>query len=168
MSSLQHFSRNANTQSYQKSLRRGQRELGYNIHEQLSIVDHGIPSLNSELNIFTTIMSAVNSPKQCTKVFFIDRPGGTDKTFLYNTLLAQVRSQSQISLGLASSGIEARLPGGRTVQSRLKVPVNINELSVCNNSKQSSLAQLIKRTNLLVWMKPVYPISMELSVLIAV
>ena len=66
--------------------------------------------------------------------------------------MAQVRSQSQIALGLASSGIAALLlPGGRTVHSRLKVPIDINELSVCNIPKQSSLAQLIKRTKLLLW-----------------
>ena len=35
--------------------------------------------------------------------------------------------------------------------SRMKVPIDINELSVCNISKQSSLAQLIRRTNFLVW-----------------
>ena len=37
------------------------------------------------------------------------------------------------------------------MHSRLKVPIDINELSVCNISKQSALAQLIKRTKLLVW-----------------
>ena len=130
-----------------------QRELDYDIHEQLSIVDHDLPSLNSEqLTIFRTIISAVNDLKQCPKVFFIDGTGGTGKTFLYNTLMAQVRSQSQIALGLASSSIAALLLlGGRTVHSRLKVPIDINELSVCNIPKQSSLAQLIKRTRLLVW-----------------
>ena len=130
-----------------------QQELDYDVHEQLSIVDRDVPSLNTEQHtIFTTIMSAVNDHKQYPKVFFIDGPGGTGKTFLYNTLMAKVRSQSKIALGLASSGIAALLlPGGRTVHSRLKVPIDINELSVCNISKQSSLAQLIRRTNLLVW-----------------
>ena len=53
-------------------------------------------------------------------------PGGTGKTFLYNTLLAQVRSQSQINLGLARSGIAALLlSGGRTVHSRLKISIDI-------------------------------------------
>ena len=37
------------------------------------------------------------------------------------------------------------LNGGRTV------PLSINEYSVCNITKQSSLAQLIQRTTLLVW-----------------
>ena len=64
----------------------------------------------------------------------------------------KVRSQSKIALGLASSGIATLLlPGGCTVHSRLKFPIDINELFVCNISKQSYLAQLIRRTNLLGW-----------------
>ena len=46
------------------------------------------------------------------KILFVDCPGDTGKTFLYNTLLARVRTQSQISLGLASSGIAALLSQG--------------------------------------------------------
>ena len=97
-------------------------------------------------------MSAANDHMQYSKVFFIDGPGGTGKTFLYNTFMAKVRSQNKIALGLANSSIAVLfLPCGRTVHSRLKVSIDINELSVCNISKQSYLAQLIRRTNLLIW-----------------
>ena len=83
-----------------------QRELDYDIHELLSTVDHDLPSLNSEKpTIFRTIISALNDHKQCPKVFIIDCPSGTGNTFLYNTPIAQVRSKSQIALGLARSGI---------------------------------------------------------------
>ena len=37
--------------------------------------------------------------------FFIDGPGGTGKTFLYDTLLAYVRGHGGIALAVASSGI---------------------------------------------------------------
>ena len=85
-----------------------------------------------------------------SKVFFIDGPGGTGKIFLYNTLLATVRSHSDIALAMASSGIAALLlQGGRTVHSRLKVPIRLNEISVCGISKQTVLAKLIQRANLL-------------------
>ncbi len=47
--------------------------------------------------------------------FFIDGPGGTGKTFLYDTLLAYVRGNGDIALAVASSGIAALLlEGGRT------------------------------------------------------
>lgn len=55
-------------------------------------------------------------------VYFIDVPGETSKKFLYNRLLATVRSHCDIALAMASSGITALLlQGGRTVHSRLKV-----------------------------------------------
>ena len=67
-------------------------------------------------------------------------------------MLAKVRSQGQIALAMASSGIAALLlQGGRTVHSRLKVPISLNELSVCNISKQGALAKLIQSAKLLVW-----------------
>ena len=53
---------------------------------------------------------------------------------------------------MASSGITALLlQGGRTVHSRLKVPIRLNEISMCGISKQTVLAKLIQRANLLVW-----------------
>nr|XP_043639137.1 uncharacterized protein LOC122610210 [Erigeron canadensis] len=46
-------------------------------------------------------------------VFFIDGPGGTGKTFLYNALLAEVRSRGHIAIATASSGAAANnMPGG--------------------------------------------------------
>ena len=53
---------------------------------------------------------------------------------------------------MASSGIAALLlQGGRTVHSRLKVHIRLNEISMCGISKQTVLAKLIQRANLLVW-----------------
>ena len=65
--------------------------------------------------------------------FFIDGPGGTGKTFLYDTLLAHVRGNGGIALAVASSGIAALLlEGGRTAHSRFKIPVNgLDALSTC-------------------------------------
>jgi len=48
----------------------------------------------------------------------VDRPGGTGKTFLYNTLLANIRSYEKIALVVASSEITALLiNGSRTAHS---------------------------------------------------
>ena len=97
-------------------------------------------------------MEAINDSSVEQRAFFIDGPGGTGKTFLYNTLLAKVRSQGRIPLAMASSGIAALLlTGGRTVHFRLKVPIPLNETSVCNIPKQSALAILIQKASLLVW-----------------
>ena len=60
----------------------------------------------------------------------------------------------EIALAVASSGIAAELlEGGRTAHSRFKIPIPINELSVCNISLQSDLARLIGRHHLSYGMK---------------
>ena len=46
-----------------------------------------------QLIIFNTIMKVLNDSDVYPKVFFIDGPDGTGKTFLYYTLLAKVRSR---------------------------------------------------------------------------
>ena len=66
------------------------------------------------------------------RLFFVDGPGGTGKTFLYKTLLATVRARGDIALAVASSGIAALLlEGGRTAHSRLKIPIPVHSSSVC-------------------------------------
>ncbi|XP_070013430.1 uncharacterized protein [Nicotiana sylvestris] len=84
--------------------------------------------------------------------FFIDGPGGSGKTFLYCALLATVRSKGFVALATTTSGVAASiLPGGRTVHSRFKFPINIDEKFSCNIRKKSSLASLIHDAKLIVW-----------------
>src|SRR5215467_8441963 len=65
--------------------------------------------------------------------YFLDAPGGTGKTFVFNTLLARVRKVGDIALAVATSGIAALLlEGGVTAHSRFKIPLNIDEISTCN------------------------------------
>ena len=49
--------------------------------------------------------SIYETTEERPNVFFIDGPGGTGKTFVYNLILARVRSKKHIALALASSGI---------------------------------------------------------------
>lgn len=73
--------------------------------------------------------------------FFIDRPDGTGKIFLYCTILATVRSQQKIALTTASSGITTSiLPNGRTTHSRFKIPIDGEGKICCNVGKQSGIA----------------------------
>ena len=85
-------------------------------------------------------------------VFFIDGPGGTGKTFLYKALLAEVRSRGLIALATASSGAAANnMPGGRTSHSRFKIPINLDNNSMCNIKQQSGTAQLLRLANIIIW-----------------
>src|ERR1051325_6066624 len=78
--------------------------------------------------------------------------GGTGKTFMWKTLSAALRSNRDIVLNVASSGIASLLlPGGRTAHSRFKIPVPCTESSICDIAKKSDLAGLLEKTKLIIW-----------------
>jgi hypothetical protein len=86
------------------------------------------------------------------KVFFIDGPGGTGKTYLFNSLLQKVRQHGEIALAVASSGTAALLlDGGRTAHSMFKIPLDIHELSTCSFTPRSAAGRLIKMAKLILW-----------------
>ena len=101
-------------------------------------------SLNKEQRTgFDEIICHVIDRK--SQVFFIDGPGGTGKTFLYKALLAKVRSEGMIAIATATLGIAASLlPGGRTAHSRFKIPIKVGDNAVCNFTKQSGTAELLR------------------------
>jgi hypothetical protein len=110
-----------------------------------------ISSLNSEqLNGFNDIMNHVMNQK--SRIFFVDGPGGTGKTYLYKALLAKVRSMGLIAIATATSGIAASImPGGRTAHSRFKIPIKLKDNSMCSFTKQSGTAELLKQASLIIW-----------------
>ena len=100
---------------------------------------------------FNTIIAAIDTDPQTAR-FFLQGPAGTGKTFLYRCLCHYYRSRGKIVLCVASSGIAALLlPGGRTAHSRFRIPIDLHEESTCNVSKNSNLAELLRRTSLLIW-----------------
>ncbi|GAA0157298.1 hypothetical protein LIER_38429 [Lithospermum erythrorhizon] len=112
---------------------------------------HAINYLNSQQKeafdvIFNAAMSGVGG------VFFIDGPGGTRKSFLYRVLLAHTRSKGFIGIVVASSGItSSRFLGGRTAHSRFKIPVDADSKFQSQMSSQSSEAELIRNSKLMIW-----------------
>ena len=94
----------------------------------------------------------INDDTHANRLFFLNAPRGYGKTFLIEALLSTVRGLGQIALAVAYLGIAAELfEGGRTANSRFKIPILINESSVCNISLQSDLAKLIQKTSLIIW-----------------
>ena len=123
----------------------------YNIMHLESILHNNIPLLNAEQHaIYNAVIQAFeHNSSEC---FFVDGPGGTGKTFLYNTILAKVRLCGEIALPVASSGIAALLiDGGRTAHSRFKIPIKLNETSTCNISRRSKEACLINIAKVFIW-----------------
>nr|CAG8627565.1 809_t:CDS:2 [Entrophospora candida] len=101
-------------------------EQSYNIEELTQTVENGIPQLNADQKVaFEKVITAVEN--QTPAMFFIDGPGGTGKTFLYNVLLAKIRLDGHIALAIASSD------------------------STCSISHGSDTTLLLQRTSLIVW-----------------
>ncbi|XP_022024110.1 uncharacterized protein LOC110924409 [Helianthus annuus] len=129
------------------------------INEELS---HDVDEVQTEFNklhqcltdeqraVFDEIMAAVASRKG--GLFFVYGYGGTGKTFLWKTLASAVRCRGEIVLNVASSGIASLLLSrGRTTHSRLHIPINLTEDSMCHIKPNSDIANLLKETQLIIW-----------------
>ncbi len=104
-----------------------------------------------QLSCFNTIVTAIADDPQ-TAQFYLQGPGGTGKTFLYKTLCHYYRGLGTSVLCVASTGIAALLlPSGQTSHSQFKIPIDLHEASTCNVSKNSALAQVLKRVGLIIW-----------------
>ena len=102
--------------------------------------------------IFDAVTAAVNASAVQSRVFFVDGPGGTGKSFLMEMLLARVRFDGGVALAVASSGIAAQLlTGGRTAHSRFKIKLDLDEHSMCDIPVESHLAELIQECKLIIW-----------------
>jgi len=84
-------------------------------------------------------------------VFFLDGPGGSGKTFVYKVLLALVRRDGHVAIGVASSHIATLLlEGGRTAHSIFKIPIALGRDSMCSIPVQSDSAELLREAKLIV------------------
>ncbi|XP_028778054.1 uncharacterized protein LOC114734600 [Neltuma alba] len=110
-----------------------------------------IESLNEEqLHIFNHVMSVLEH--QTGGFFFVYGYGRTGKTFLWNALTSILRSNGEIVLTVASSGIAATLlPSGRTAHSRFAIPIHVHEYSMCSIKQNSPISNLIEKMKLIIW-----------------
>ena len=99
---------------------------------------------------YDAIMESVD--KGLGKQIFVEGYGGTGKTYLWKAITTKLRSEGKIVLAVASCGIAALLlQGGRTAHSRFRIPLNITEESTCEIKQGSHLAELVKKTLLILW-----------------
>ena len=125
----------------------------FDVNIQKSIAETKCQNLNiDQEQAFSIVMKAVQDETQSQRMFFLNAPGGYGKTFLIETLLSTVRGLGKIALAVASSGIAAELlEGGRTAHSHFKIPIPVNESSVCSISLQSNEAKLLRQAALIIW-----------------
>ena len=103
-----------------------QEELEYDTEALQNQVDTQLPTLlTPQRHVFDLVMTAIDGWRPLA--VFVDAAGGTWKTHVFETLLAAVRSQGQVALAIAFSGIAAPLlADGRTFQSRFKAPLVVD------------------------------------------
>ena len=85
------------------------------------------------------------------KVFFIDGPGGSGKTYLYNFLIRFGIFFSKNVLASAMTGIASTLlPGGQTTHKTFCLPIPCHENSTCRISPSSDYAEKLRSTLFLI------------------
>lgn len=127
-------------------------QLDYNRDDERERAEQRVPLLNAEQrHAYYQILDSIENERG--RMFFLNGPGGTGKTFVYNTLCHKVRSEGWIVLCVASSGIAALLlRGGRTVHSMFKIPVEgLTNESFCSIPKEGLLAGLFRVSRGVIW-----------------
>ena len=80
-------------------------------------------------------------------MFFKYAPAGIGQTFLINLLLAKMKMANKEHIDVASSGIAAT----RTAHSILKIPIQLNEDSICSIKNNSKSGKLFRSSKVIVW-----------------
>ncbi|OMP04886.1 DNA helicase PIF1, ATP-dependent [Corchorus olitorius] len=139
---------NTNNASYNRLIHE---EHAYNLRDLRDEHDRLLNTLNPEQrDVYLQIRHSVDNSQG--RIFFVYGHGGTGKTYLWKTIIAGVRSSSNIVLAVASLGIASLLlPGGRTAHSRFKIPLTPDEWSTCQVKKGTQLAALLQQTHMIVW-----------------
>ena len=104
---------------------------------------------NNQRVIVYEVLQAVNQVQQGDsqkpRAYFIDGPGGSGKTMVYNTLISWFRCNNLKVAASAWTGIAATLlAGGRTCHNLFKLPVPIMDTSVCNIPPTSAHAEYLR------------------------
>ncbi len=106
-----------------------QEKLAYDQHSLTIDADNVEDRLNDDQRSAYEIILNVVTNKE-GKLFFVYGNGGTNKTFVWTTILSHLQGQGKIVLAITSSGIACLLLlGGRTAHSRLKISIDLHDES---------------------------------------
>jgi len=84
--------------------------------------------------------------------FSFDGLARIGKTFFYNTIVVKLRREENIVICVRLYGIATLLLDvGQTTHSTFKLPIQINEDSICAINKTSNRADLLRETFLIIW-----------------
>jgi len=123
----------------------------YDVDKMATLVDKQRAIFNPDQTAaFDAVLESVTNNQG--HLFFVHAAGGCGKTFLCNTIAAEVRRRDQVVLCVALSRIAALLlDGGRTSHSHFKIPLSIHEDSVAGLKCNSYMFPVLQQTKVIIW-----------------
>lgn len=131
-------------------------EVSENVLITNEILERRISQLNNRQRaIFDEIMSSINdngNNENRHKLFFVDAPGGTGKTFLLTTIIYAIVLAGKSYKAVAWTGIAASLlPKGTTVHSTFQLPIPLLPDSSSMMDPNSDRANDLKQISAIIW-----------------
>ncbi|XP_065642532.1 ATP-dependent DNA helicase pif1-like [Hydra vulgaris] len=128
--------------------------LNDNVQQSTDEANRMRPLLNvNQLNATNAILAALNEQlsveNQHSRLFFMDGPAGSGKTFTYNYLVAETINRGFKSATAAWTGIAATLlTNGSTLHGLFNLPVPILDNRTCNVTPKSMHGHFLKQVSL--------------------
>ena len=123
----------------------------YNVDEIATLVDEQRAIFNpDQAAAFDAVLESVTNNQD--HLFFIHAASSCRKTFLCNTITAEVRRRGQVALCVALSGIAALLLNRERIShSCFKIPLSIHEDSVAGLKCNSHMFPVLQQTKVITW-----------------
>ncbi|XP_064215709.1 uncharacterized protein LOC107398926 [Tribolium castaneum] len=121
-------------------------------------INEAVARLNhDQLVAYNAIIAALQDNLQTGRaernVFYVDGPGGTGKTYLYNVIQRVVRERlHQTYIAMAWTGMAATLlKEGKTVHKSFRLPLLLTETTVGGFAEETTDSNFVKNTALIIW-----------------
>jgi len=119
-----------------------------------AVVGAILPGVSTD-NLEGASSSTAHSPQIASdlhRVFFLDAPGGTGKTFVTRAIQGFLKIRGKQAIAVATSAVAAQLlDEGRTAHSTFKIPIPCLADSTCHISANSQLAAHMRAAHLIIW-----------------
>ncbi len=116
-----------------------------------AVVGEMLPRVTAD-HPFAPVSEMNASIRRKSRVFFLDAPGETGKTFVMRTIqsLLELRGRSVFSTATSAVGASL-LERGRTARAAFKVPIPCDSENVCSIPLDFKLAAHIRKADLIIW-----------------